>query len=515
MLGMHDRRYLRLTGFTATAVALSILWVASSFLPRAVPFAPSSLADAIIRATPGAISTFFIELMQGWAIRLLAIGVMLATLALGAFGLQASARAGRARPGLIAVVLGVLTAAAIVIGPGDEESPASMVLVIGLAALAYALTARWLLPAEETSDEGSSADVALDPSRRRALRLGMGGAAAVAVGGGALGWIAQRFSGPDRNVALVAPEVAATVPARGAFPSIPGLTPEITTAEDHYVVDINFVQPSVSVDGWSLKVTGLVDSPLDLSFDELQRSFPVVEEYSVLTCISNEIGGDLVGHSLWGGVRLADLLAEAGVDDGAVDVVLHADDGYTDSIPIEIARDPSVIVAVSQNREPLTQEHGFPCRLRVPMIYGMKNVKWLREIEVVDSDYQGYWMQRGWSDEAIIHTQSRIDVAGQDRKAAVGQPAWIAGVAWAGGRGISKVEVSTDGGSTWQEAMLKDPVSRYSWTLWAYEWEPARKGTFEVVCRATDGDGETQTTAIAPPHPAGSTGLHRVSVKVG
>ena len=117
------------------------------------------------------------------------------------------------------------------------------------------------------------------------------------------------------------------------------------------------------------------------------------------------------------------------------------------------------------------------------MIYGMKNVKWLEEIEVVGEDYQGYWMQRGWSDEAIIHTGSRIDVAGKDRKASMGSATWIAGVAWAGGRGISKVEVSTDDGETWDEAMLKEPISRYSWTLWAYRWTPDTAGRVSVVCR--------------------------------
>jgi DMSO/TMAO reductase YedYZ molybdopterin-dependent catalytic subunit len=172
------------------------------------------------------------------------------------------------------------------------------------------------------------------------------------------------------------------------------------------------------------------------------------------------------------------------------------------------------LLAVSQNGQPLRQEHGFPCRVRVPMIYGMKNVKWLREIEVVSKDYQGYWMERGWSDEAVIHTGSRIDVAGDDRDASMGNETWIAGVAWAGGRGIDKVEVSTDGGESWDEAMLKEPISRYSWTLWAYRWTPERSGTAKVICRATDGEGELQTEQRAAPHPAGSTGWHSVEVAV-
>ncbi|MFP5297883.1 MAG: molybdopterin-dependent oxidoreductase [Actinomycetota bacterium] len=507
---MHDHRSLRLAGLLGTAIALSLLWVAAAFMPRDVPFAPSSLADAIIRATPGAISTFFIDLLQGGAIKLLAVGVMIATLALGSFGLAWTARGGRPRPWATGVALALLAALAIVVGPGNDEDPLRMVVVLGAAGAAYALTAGWISGRTRGSDPES-----FDIERRNALRLGIGSAVAIAAGGGALGWFAKRFSGPDTDVALAAPAVEASIGPRDAFPDIPGLTPEVTTAGDHYVVDINFVQPSVSVDGWSLKVTGLVESPLEVDFFELQRRFPIVEEYSVLSCISNEVGGDLVGHSLWGGIRLADLLQAAGVRDGAVDVVLHADDGYTDSIPLATAMHPSVLVAISQNREPLTQEHGFPCRLRVPMIYGMKNVKWLREIEVVDHDYRGYWMQRGWSDEAIVRTQSRIDVAGDERRAKVGVPTWIAGVAWAGGRGIAKVEVSLDGGRTWAEAMLKDPIGPHSWRQWAFRWEPDRRGTFDVACRATDGEGAVQTSEEAPPHPAGATGWHHVSVKVG
>jgi DMSO/TMAO reductase YedYZ molybdopterin-dependent catalytic subunit len=508
--GPVEGRAVRLAGGLATGLCLALLWVIAAFAPKAVPFAPTSLADAIIRAMPGDVSTFFIELFKEWAIKLFAIGVMVATLFFGSLALGWSRR-GREepRPTLAGLSLAVLAGLAIVVGPGDRESYPGMAIALSATAGVYAVVATWFLGRlrEERAE-------AFDPARRRALRMGIGGAVGVAVGGGFLGYLVQRLGGPNRDVKLVAPEVSASIPPRGPFPSIPGLTPEITTAEDHYVVDINLVQPSVGAEDWTLKVTGLVDRPLELNFEELQTRFPVVEEYSVLTCISNEVGGDLVGNSLWGGVRLRDVLSEAGVREGAVDVVFHADEGYTDSIPLDIANDESVLLAVSQNREPLLQEHGFPCRVRVPMIYGMKNVKWLREIEVVDEDYQGYWMQRGWSDEAVIHTQSRIDVAGESRRATSGQETWIAGVAWAGGRGIDKVEVSADGGKTWAEAMLKQPVSRYAWTLWAYRWAPSQRGTVEVVARATDGTGEVQTDATAPPHPSGSTGLHRVSVKV-
>jgi DMSO/TMAO reductase YedYZ molybdopterin-dependent catalytic subunit len=176
--------------------------------------------------------------------------------------------------------------------------------------------------------------------------------------------------------------------------------------------------------------------------------------------------------------------------------------------------DPHTLLAVSQNDQPLTQEHGFPCRVRIPSIYGMKNVKWLLSIELVTADYAGYWQERGWSDEAVVRTQSRIDVAGDSGAARAGEATWIAGVAWAGDRGVDRVEVSTDGGGTWNDALLKDPISEFTWTQWAYRWTPSGSGDVEIICRATDGEGQTQTDDVAPPHPAGATGYHRVSVRV-
>jgi DMSO/TMAO reductase YedYZ molybdopterin-dependent catalytic subunit len=162
----------------------------------------------------------------------------------------------------------------------------------------------------------------------------------------------------------------------------------------------------------------------------------------------------------------------------------------------------------------LRQEHGFPCRLRIPAIYGMKNVKWLRSIELVDRDFIGYWQSRGWNDTAIVHTESRIDVAGKDGSASRGQPTWIAGIAWAGDRGISKVEVSTDGGDTWNEAMLKEPIGPFAWRLWAHRWTPAESGDIQAACRATDGTGATQTPRHRDPYPSGASGYPEAQVTV-
>jgi DMSO/TMAO reductase YedYZ molybdopterin-dependent catalytic subunit len=479
------------------AVSTALIWAASSLFDGVI-FPPAALADLIIRATPGDVSTFFIDALKHWSLRLLALGVLVGSLVLGAELLWRRSRDGRLRTVETAIVIAVLGAVAAL---GSASGPSSVlltVLVLALAAAAYEVVA--------SSVYASSAS-AVAPGRRNLLRLGFGGALAVAFAGGALGWVARAFSGPDRNVKLARPAMSEELPpVDDAFPDLAGLPTDVTSADEHYVVDINLIKPSVDADDWNLHVFGEVDEELTLSFAQLQERFEVVEEHSVMTCISNEVGGNLIGTSLWGGVRLSEVLETAGVGEDVVDLVLRGADGYSDSIPLDVAIGDHVLIAVSQNGEPLTQEHGFPCRLRVPAIYGMKNVKWLESIELVNSDYRGYWMDRGWSDTAVVKAESRIDVLGDDGSATAAEATWIAGIAWAGDRGISKVEVSTDGGRTWEEALLKTPINERTWRFWAYRWTPSQAGDVEIVCRGTDGDGAVQTKREADPHPSGASG---------
>jgi DMSO/TMAO reductase YedYZ molybdopterin-dependent catalytic subunit len=493
------RREQRLAGLFGAAAGLLGMWIFSALAPEA-QFAPTAFGDWLIRAAPGDLATFFIESLQHWALRLLTVSMIVITLAVGA------ELAARTTPAAGAVALGVAAALVSFLAPGPTEFVPSFANAALGAALYWRVTEAVLRPLREPDLP--------DISRRRTLKYAAGGVGVLAVAGGLAAWIGKRLSGPNTDVALVEPMMPAALPAREEWPDIPGLTPEVTSTGDHYVVDINLFPPSVEAEGWTLKVHGVVDTPLELGFRRLQQDFEVVEEHAVLVCVSNEIGGDLIGHSRWGGVRLAEVLEAAGAGPDARDVVFRAADGYSDSIPIDVARAASTLLAVSQNGRPLTQEHGFPCRVRVPSIYGMKNVKWLREIEVVDSDYNGYWQKRGWSDEAIVKTGSRIDVAGVDGEADSGAETWIAGIAWAGDRGISKVEVSTDGGKTWNGAMVREPISDVSWSQWAYRWTPQNAGKQGILCRATDGAGEVQTARTAPPHPDGASGYHEVSVEV-
>ncbi|MBI3949347.1 MAG: molybdopterin-dependent oxidoreductase [Acidobacteria bacterium] len=296
----------------------------------------------------------------------------------------------------------------------------------------------------------------------------------------------------------------------GTFPNLDGLAMEITLTEDFYQVSKNIIDPDLDAEAWSLEIGGLVDRPLKLSYADL-KAMEAVEQYATLECISNEVGGDLIGNAKWKGVRLRTLLEQAGAQSSVRDVVLRAADGYSDSIPLDLALQDSTLLIYEMNGAPLTPTHGFPVRLLVPGIYRMKNVKWMTHIELVDYDYKGYWQKRGWDDWAEYKTMSRIDVP---QASASRAGTTIAGIAFAGDHGINRVEVSTDGGATWEAAELRAPLSPYSWVLWQHPWIPPQAGKFQVLVRATDGWGQTQTAEKAEPIPDGASGYHQRTINV-
>lgn len=499
----HARRGLVLAGVLAAAVALALLW-AFSRVERSLVFPPLALAELLIRSTPGDIATFFIEELDKWAIRSLAIGMTIAFVALGGLLAWLGSRLARWGTGVAGAAFAVILFAA-AFGANVDPSSLAALAVAAIGGTTYVAVLSWLL-----SSVSSAVAAEADLPRRKVLASAVSAAFGLALGGTLLG---RLLDSPATSEAQLNPElVAAKVPNRPAFPKVAGLSPEVTSAADHYVVDINLTKPVVDPASWTLTVDGLVDQPLELGFDELQSRFGLVEEYSVLTCISNKVGGPLIGNSKWTGVRLRDVLAEAGLQDGTQDLLLTAADGYTVTIRPEIATGATALLAIAQNGEPLTVDHGAPCRLRVPQLYGMMNCKWLERIEAIDADESGYWAQRGWTDIAIIKTQSRIDTI--DPAPAAGATSFLAGVAWAGDRGISRVEVSTDGGKSWNETLLRRPISALSWSQWAYQWTPEQSGRTPIAVRATDGTGEVQTADLAKPHPAGATGYHQAEVEV-
>ena len=496
-----------LAGVVAMAFGLLAAYLASAV---GVPFAPLGLGQAMIEALPGWISVPLIELLQHWAQRLLVVSVLLLYALDGAgTGLAAlSQRVATRTVVALAALPWVVTVAAAELLAHEKVDLAASLLGSAVGAAAFYAALSFLLSAERVATPTSL-------SRRRLLMFGAATAAAVAAASLALGGALRAAGAKVEPVALAVRRLARrepVTPADAAFEAIGGLERRITSIEHHYVVDTTLFKPRVDIATWRLGVSGDVERPYDIGYDEL-LDMPAVERPHTLECISNEIGGDLTSTAIWVGVPLADLLSRASPKGGSYDVVLTSVDGYTDSIRVAKATEADTLVAYLMNGVTLPEEHGYPARALIPGIYGMKNVKWLSDVKVVSFDYKGYWMERGWSDVAAYNTHVRIDtprtaVARGDGRVAV------AGIAFAGQRGISRVEVSTDGGKSWSDAELEAPPGRLTWRRWRYVWAPEAAGRHRLVARATDGQGQTQTSVARPPFPDGATGYHAVEVSV-
>ncbi|KGM09521.1 molybdopterin-dependent oxidoreductase, partial [Cellulomonas carbonis] len=305
---------------------------------------------------------------------------------------------------------------------------------------------------------------------------------------------------------------APPVPA-GAALAVPGLTPLFVPNDDFYRIDTALTVPQVDPGTWMLEVRGMVDRPFSLSYDEL-LAMPHVEADVTLACVSNEVGGGLVGNARWQGVPLGALLERAGVRDGATQLLGRSVDGFTAGFPVALALGTQdALVAVGMNGEPLPAAHGFPARLVVPGLYGyVSATKWLSAIELTTfEDEVGYWIPRGWARDGPVKTQSRIDVPAAASTVRPGvRP--VAGVAWAPTRGIERVEVRVDDGP-WVEARLADSLDVDCWRQWVLEWDAA-PGRHVLTVRATDGTGEPQTDERTPVAPDGASGHHSVEVLV-
>ncbi|HEX5062900.1 MAG TPA: molybdopterin-dependent oxidoreductase [Kofleriaceae bacterium] len=295
------------------------------------------------------------------------------------------------------------------------------------------------------------------------------------------------------------------------FSPVDGTRAEITDNAHFYRIDINLKPPSIDGATWTLPIEGLVGKPRVLTLDELRRR-PAVSQIITLECISNPVGGDLIGTSRWTGIRLADLLAELEVASTARALSFEAADGFHETCSLDDARDPRALLVYAMNGEPLTEVHGYPLRLYLPDRHGMKLPKWITRMELVADPRPGYWVERGWSAAAIPHTTSVIDAVtatgdGAERMMSIG------GIAYAGARGIQRVEVQIDDGA-WQDAQLRTPaLSPLTWVQWRLD-VPYRKGKHTIRVRATDGTGALQDTVVRPPHPDGATGIYTKRVDV-
>jgi len=396
-------------------------------------------------------------------------------------------------------------------------------LVFGLLfVLLQRLIARQIAARDVTGEKATALDAdeeSYGALSRRALLKNVAVAAAIVLAGvGVIKFITSGISTSKVAVGqLVAHYKSKIVPPPqpnyGELHPAQFLSPAITSNDQFYVVSKNlYADPTVNGNSWSLMVNGQVDSPFTLTYQEMLAQ-PMKQQYESLMCVSNEVGGSLMSNALWEGTPLADLLQRAGVKVGATKVVFHAADDYTDSIHLTKALEPTTLLAVRMNGVTLPQGHGFPVRMLVPGIYGMKHCKWLTRIEVVNYDFQGYWQQRGWSDAAPVRLTSRIDTPLDGTSVAANRITYIAGVAFSGNKGISEVDVSTDSGQTWQRATLKQPQSDLTWVLWELAWQP-KAGSYGVIVRAIDLEGNVQDPTEEAPLPNGSSGYHSISVNV-
>lgn len=294
---------------------------------------------------------------------------------------------------------------------------------------------------------------------------------------------------------------------------------EVTPTSEFYVVTKNVFDPEIAKGAWSLSVGGMVSNPTTYDYGALealadQSASTAAEEIVTLECVSNEVGGNLISTAKWNGVRLSALLEAAGVDAIADWVVFTCGDGYTAAIPIAKAMDTATTVAIRMNDGELTRAHGFPARIIVPGLYGMFHAKWLTRIDPVRGEYLGFWQQKGWTNQGQVHTTAIV--ATPPDGTVVNGLVELGGIAYAGDRGISAVEVSTDGGVTWKAANL-DPSPRTSnrtWVLWRFDWLPPRSGSFRIVARAIDGSGNPQERNLSSPFPNGAAGYDAITLLV-
>lgn len=291
----------------------------------------------------------------------------------------------------------------------------------------------------------------------------------------------------------------------------------ITPNEDFYTVDIGRGTPTINPETYRLRLFGLVENELSLSLADL-KAMSSGTLMRTMECISNPVGGDLIGNAVWDVVPFAAVLEKATPRSGTVEIITRGADGFHTSIPIELARDPEAFLAFGMNGEPLPPDHGFPVRCLWPGRYGMKQPKWLTEIEVTDTPHTGYWEAQGWSNIAAIKVNSQIEQPAELETIEIGTRVTVSGRAMAGRSGVKEVEVSTDNGETWYEAELTQVETPLVWTLWSYTWETSDlpPGRYVIQVRTTDGDGVTQKGVggglLGGTFPEGTSRIHAVVV---
>jgi len=521
-------RHPRWTGFLAGAVAAGAALAFGELIEGASDDIPSlvvAVGELIVDYTPGDAVATSIETLGTNQKPVLLTGITITAFVLGAILGDLSNRRHRLIGPIGFGLFGLLggwTAAR------NPLSPAFASWLTGLAAAALGAAVLWYLLSRLDRTAGSSTDSLEEPTDPRASRRaflvyagGMSAGAAVLVGAGrqlrgksaaetARETIDVSSGGSAATTSVTESNTEAIADLAVLDEDPFGISSYITPNDDFYRIDTALTVPQVDPADWSLRFTGMVDNPFELTLDEI-LAMDLEEHVVTLSCVSNEVGGNLVGNANWTGVPLSVLLDRAGVQDGATQVVGRSVDDFTAGFPTDVVFDGrNTLLAVGMNGEPLPTRHGFPARLVVAGLYGyVSAVKWIEEIHLTRwEDFDGYWVPRGWSKDGPMKTQSRIDVPRRGLDIVAG-PTAVAGVAWAPTRGIRSVEISIDDGP-WQPCELGEALGDESWVQWKTTWD-APVGEHSIRVRATDGTGEVQPLGPAPPRPDGAEGYHTVT----
>jgi DMSO/TMAO reductase YedYZ molybdopterin-dependent catalytic subunit len=490
-------RRLPVAGAIAAAAALATTELVGAVVDPHRPTVVAAVASRLVVLLSGPLRGPAISVFGTNDKAALIVGIVLVALALG----SALARATRGRDWVFPAGLAVAGVAGVTAAWGDPLASAPWALLACAAGVVAGESTRRLLIAH-----AAVTPAALGRDDRRRFLAGMAVAVPAVAGIAAAGRVIRSRTGRrQRTDRLPAADRSTPIPA-DSF-AVPGLTPYITTNERFYRIDTAVFVPDVDVDAWTLRVEGLVDHPQTYTFDDL-LAMPLVEEPVTLACVSNDVGGHLIGNARWRGVPLADLLTPAGVRPEATQIVARSVDGFTIDVATESALDGRVaLVALGMNGELLPARHGYPARLLVAGFYGYASgTKWLSSIELTRrEDHDSYWVDRGWDKDGPIKIQSRVDVPGSGDEVSAG-PVRLAGVAWAPPVGVARVEVSVDHGP-WVAATLGTVASPNTWVQWIHDTELA-PGSHLCAVRATNRDGVVQVEDPSTPEPSGATGYH-------
>ena len=525
-----------LVGALLTLPLTAILFAADMLL--GLPFIPFDLFDFVSRLLPGALLTFGIDMMVDMIISFnmgevsaaaktaeqlmglgafVASGIVIASVFYGLINRSGSAARSLLPGALLGLALGALMMliSTQVNLTATAAIPAQILWVL-LSFGLWGVAANWIYndlahsDAKTKVDESTGETIEVEALDRRQFIIRIGGASALlTVVGAGLGALIANRPGEGKVAGEATPATDALPNVADDFESAPGTRPEYTPLDDHYRIDISSRPPVIDAGEWRLDVTGLVDNPVSLSLGDLYDKFERVDRFITLSCISNRIGGTLISTTKWSGFRASEFLELVQPQDGAVALKISGADRFDEFVTLDVLRsDDRIMFAYEWDDQPLKQKHGFPLRIYIPDRYGMKQPKWIESIEFVDAWEEGYWVRRGWSVEAMVNTTSVVDTVAADGilEDGDGYIVPVGGIAYAGAKRISRVEVSVNDGE-WQPAKLRMPLSELTWVIWRYDWR-FQEGEHRFAVRAFDGDGVMQSLENRPTRPDGATGVH-------